>query len=408
MVLHEAQLIHRHADAVGYHGHVQVDAYALGVDGQHAVLVYVGVAVVRLEVQVRLPRAVALDLDDVRRGVEVEVGALDAVGLVVGVRGAGVDLDGVGRQGLGHAHVGRQDLEIDLDRLRRLARMRLGVRRDYRYRVAVLEDLLIAEDGAVPAVALVVERQHDKAVYPVLAGHVLRRDDLEDAGHLLGLGGVDALDVRVGDLGLHQGQAQGALRHGQGLVGAEVPGAGDLHRRGRPGIGRAGDDVLGGLEEQILLAHLAAHDGRGGHRRVDERLVAGAAAEVAVLVEPVANLLPRRVRVLLEQHLRADDEARAAEAALGAAVGHPRHLDGMQIVHRAYALDGRDLGVVAQLHDLRDAGTGDLAVYNDVAGAAVALTAAYLAAREQQPLTQDLRKRFSALQYERALDPVDD
>ena len=79
----------------------------------------------------------------------------------------------------------------------------------------------------------------------------------------------------------------------------------------------------------------------------------------------------------------------------------------MQIVHRAYALDGRDLGVVAQLHDLRDAGTGDLAVYNDVAGAAMPLAAAYLAAREQQPLTQYLRKRFVALQHKSALDPVD-
>ena len=32
----------------------------------------------------------------------------------------------------------------------------------------------------VPAVALVVERQHDEAVYAVLAGDVLRGDDLED------------------------------------------------------------------------------------------------------------------------------------------------------------------------------------------------------------------------------------
>ena len=32
------------------------------------------------------------------------------------------------------------------------------------------------------------------------------------------------------------------LRHGQGLVRAEVPGAGDLHGRGGTGVGRASDD----------------------------------------------------------------------------------------------------------------------------------------------------------------------
>ena len=399
VVLHQAQLIHRDADAVGYHGHVQVDAYALGVDGQHAVLVYVGIAVVGFEVEVRLPGAVALDLDHVGRGVEVEVRALDAVRLIVGVRRAGVDLDGVGGQSLGHAHVGGQDFKVHLHGLGGLAGVRLGVRSDYRDGVAVLEDLFIAEDGTVPAVALVVERQHDEAVYAVLAGDVLRGDDLEDAGHLLGLGGVHALDVGVGDLGLDERQTQGAFRHVQGLVRAEVPGAGDLHGRGGPRVGGAGDDVLGGLEEQVLLAHLAAHDGGRGHRRVDEGLVARAAAEVAVLVEPVADLLAGRVRVLLEQDLRADDEARAAEAALGAAVGHPRDLDGVQVVHRAYALDGGYLCIVAELHDLGDAGARDLSVYDDVACAAMAFAAADFAAREHQPLAQDLGKRFGALQH---------
>ena len=319
-----------------------------------------------------------------------------------------MDLDGVGGQGLGHAHVGGQDLEVDLDGLGGLAGVGLGVGRDYGDGVAVLEDLFIAEDGAVPAVALVVEREHDKAVYAVLAGDVLGGDDLEDAGHLLGLGGVHALDVGVGDLGLDQRQAQGAIRHVQGLVRAEVPGAGDLHGGGGAGVGGAGDDVVGGLEEQVLLAHLAAHDGRGGHRGVDEGLVAGAAAEVAVLVEPVADLLAGRVRVLLEQDLGADDEARAAEAALGAAVGHPSDLDGVQVVDGADALDGGDLGVVAQLRDLGDAGARDLAVDYDVARAAVALAAADFAAREHQPLAQYLGERLSSLQHKGTLDPVDD
>lgn len=138
------------------------------------------------------------------------------------------------------------------------------------------------------------------------------------------------------------------------------------------------------------------------------RACSRAQAEVAVLVEPVADLLAGRVRVLLEQDLGADDEARAAEAALGAAVGHPSDLDGVQVVDGADALDGGDLGVVAQLRDLGDAGARDLAVDYDVARAAVALAAADFAAREHQPLAQYLGERLSSLQHKGTLDPVDD
>ena len=48
MVLNQTQLLQGHADAVGDHGHMQVDADGLGVDGDHAVLVDVGVAAVGL------------------------------------------------------------------------------------------------------------------------------------------------------------------------------------------------------------------------------------------------------------------------------------------------------------------------------------------------------------------------
>ena len=408
VVLHQAQLIQRHADAVGYHGGVQVYADALGVDGQHAVLVYVGVAVVRLQEQVGLARAVTLDLYHVGRAVKVKVGTLDAVGLVVGVGRAGVDLYRVGREGFRRAHVRGQHLEVDLDVLGGLARMLLGVGGDYRDGVAVLEHLLIAEYRAIPAVALVVVRQHDQAVYAVLARDVLGGDDLEHAGHLLGLGGVDALDVRVADLGLDQREAQGVLGHPQRLVGAEVPGAGDLHRRARAGVGRAGYDVVGGLKEQVLLAHLPAQDGRRGHGGVNERLVARAAAEVAVLVEPVADLLARGVGVLLKQHLGAYDKAGRAEAALCAAVGHPRHLQRVQVVDRAYALDGRYLRVIAQLGDLGYTRACHLAVHYDVARSAVAFAAADLTSGEQQTVAKHLGKRFGALKYQCTLDSIDD
>ena len=48
VVLNQTQLLQGHADAVGDHGHMQVDADGLGVDGDHAVLVDVGVAAVGL------------------------------------------------------------------------------------------------------------------------------------------------------------------------------------------------------------------------------------------------------------------------------------------------------------------------------------------------------------------------
>ena len=194
----------------------------------------------------------------------------------------------------------------------------------------------------------------------------------------------------------------------QSLVGAEIPGAGDLHGRARAGICGAGDDVVGGLEHQVLGRHLAAHYGSGGHGGVNQGLVAGTAAEVAVLVEPVAHLLAGRVGVLFEQDLGGNDEAGRAEAALSAAIGHPRHLQRMEVVHSAHALDGGYLGVIAQLGDLGDAGACDLAVKYDVAGAAMAFTAANLAAGQQQAVAKDFGERLVSLQHESALHPVDD
>ena len=54
MVLNQAQILHGHADAGRDHGHMQVDADGFGMHSDHAVLIDVAIAVVRLEVQVRL------------------------------------------------------------------------------------------------------------------------------------------------------------------------------------------------------------------------------------------------------------------------------------------------------------------------------------------------------------------
>jgi hypothetical protein len=165
--------------------------------------------------------------------------------------------------------------------------------------------------------------------------------------------------------------------------------------------------LAGGLEDQIFLGLFAAHDGGGVHNCVDDGLIAGAAAQVAGLVEPLADFFAGGVGVLLQQHLGADYEAGGAEAALSGAVGHPRDLQRMHVADSADTLDGGDLRVVADLAHLDEAGPGHFAVQNDVAGAALALAAADLAAGEQQALTQHGRKRLAALNQHKALDSVD-
>ena len=211
----------------------------------------------------------------------------------------------------------------------------------------------------------------------------------------------------MGDLRLGQGEAQ-AAGHLERVVGAEVPGAGDLLGRGGTDVLGALDAVAGGLEDQVFLAHLTAQHGGGVHDGVDQRLVAGAAAEIALLVEPVADLLTGGAGIVLEQDLRADDEARRAEAALRAAVGHPGDLQGMHVAQGADTLDGGDLGAVGNSAHLVDAGLGDLAVHDDVAGAAVAFAAADLAAGQQQMLTQYLCKGLVLFQDKVSGDAVDD
>ena len=78
----------------------------------------------------------------------------------------------------------------------------------------------------------------------------------------------------------------------------------------------------------------------------------------------------------------------------------------MHVADGADALNGGDFRVVPHLAHLHDAGTGHLAVQNDVAGAAMALAAANLAAGEQQMLTQNLGQGFVLLQHQVAGDAV--
>ncbi len=246
--------------------------------------------------------------------------------LVVSIRNAGVDFHGVRCQGLVTAHVGGQDFQIHLDLLRGGPGMFFRIRGYDSDRIAKLEHLLFAKNRAVPSVAL-VGRESDEAGNRVLAFHVLPGDDLDHAGHLFRFRGIDAFDVGVRHLGLGQSQTQSALRHAQGKVGAEIPGTGDLchGRRAHKIASDHGDRAFLGIENLFGL-NLAAHNPGGIHHRVDEGLVTGAAAQVAIPLEPVANLLPGRVIVVVQQNLGGHDEARCTNTALRAAVSHPGDL----------------------------------------------------------------------------------
>ena len=182
---------------------------------------------------------------------------------------------------------------------------------------------------------------------------------------------------------------------------------GDLGERRRPLVARAEDRAVRLRLGQHLLGRLfAAHDRRRVHHRVDQRLVAGAAAEVAVAVEPRAHLLARRRLVVVEQHLRRHDETRRADAALRAAMRHPGDLQRMQFFRRADAFDRDDLGARRELLDGGLTAAVRLAVDDHRARAALAVFTADLATRQQHLLAQDVGEGGGLLGDDPAVDAV--
>ncbi len=294
---------------------------------------------------------------------------------------ARVDLDGVVGHGVECVHVGRQLLELDLDLGDRRQGLLRGVGADDGQSVAVLEHFRVAEDRPFPAVGEHVVGVADEAVDAVLALDVPVRDDLEDARHLLGLGDVDGEHVGVRHVRVDDGAEQGARRHLELVVGAVVDCAGDLGEGRRSREARVPDVAVGrNLVLELFSGHLAAQHLGGVDDGVDERLVAGAAAHVGVLLPPVADLFAGRVGVLVEKRLRRDDEPGRAVAALGAAVEDPGELQGVEPVGRADALDGRDLRFRRHALHGRRARAHDLAVQDHRTRAALALAAGHLGA----------------------------
>ena len=100
---------------------------------------------------------------------------------------------------------------------------------------------------------------------------------------------------------------------------------------------------------QILHCDLTAQALGSQHDGIHDLLVACASADVSVLGEPVTHFFSCRIRVLFQQLIGRNDEARDTETALHRAVMHERDLDRMQEVRLSDSLDGRHFAVLFDL-----------------------------------------------------------
>src|SRR5208283_498412 len=209
-VLHKAQLLGFYTETGADHGMMEVDAYTFRVNGEPPFLIEIGKTYVGLHGQMGLPLEVELVFYNVGGGIHERfcLPALCDLLLVVDVGRAGMDLYGVIGPGRRSTHVGRKLFEFDHDFFGRRPGVLNRVGAHYGDCVAELEHLRVAEDGTVPAVAL-VRREGDEPRDPVLPLDVLMGHHFVDARHLLGFGGVDGEDVGVGHFGLDKRQLQG-------------------------------------------------------------------------------------------------------------------------------------------------------------------------------------------------------
>ena len=143
---------------------------------------------------------------------------------------------------------------------------------------------------------------------------------------------------------------------------------------------------------------------RGQPDRVEDLHVAGAAAEVAR--QRLADLVVARLRAVLEQVGRRDDEARRAEAALHRARLDERLLHAVQPVAVGEPLD-RDHVVPVRLRRQHEARAHEHAVEQHRARAALALLARVLRARHVELLAQRVEQRLALPAVGLALDAVD-
>ncbi len=208
---------------------MEVDGDRFGVNNDPPLVVDIGESDIGLDRHVWLTLQVVFPFDHMRRlfNDRFYILALIEVGFEVNIGRARVDLDGVLGHGCRGVHVRRQHFQIDLDLFRRGFGVFAGVGADDGDDVAILVDLVVVQDRTVPAVSL-VGREGDQAGDAVSPLDVLVGNDLENAGHLLGLGAVDPLDDGVGDFGLDECALEGVFGELGPHVFAEIPQPADL------------------------------------------------------------------------------------------------------------------------------------------------------------------------------------
>src|SRR2546427_4783187 len=141
-----------------------------------------------------------------------------------------------------------------------------------------------------------------------------------------------------------------------------------------------------------------------GFDRIDDRLVAGAAAVVAG--EIFADALARRVRLVAQQRLRRHQDARRAETALQRVGEDEGALQLLDLARIGQALDRVHLAAVG-LRREHEAGANDFAVHAHRAGAAHAVLAADVGAGELELVPEEVGEveaRGHAALYPLAVD----
>ena len=157
-------------------------------------------------------------------------------------------------------------------------------------------------------------------------------------------------------------------------------------------------DVLRGVAATWRRAGVRCIGG-GVEHRADDLVVAGAAAQVAG--QPVADLVPRSASgLLLQQRLGGDDEARRADAALQGRVFQELLLQRVQPLRRRRRPSMVVTALPCDLDAQDQAGIDQPAVQDDVAGAAVAVVAAFLRAGQPQLVAQHFEQALPRLAEE--------
>ncbi len=287
-----------------------------------------------------------------------------------------MDLHGIPGHGFRGAHVGWKRFQIDLDLLGCSPGMLFRVSANDRDRIPELEHFCVAQNRTIPSVTL-VPGESDEPGDSVLALHVLVGDDLVHTRHLFRLRGIDLADVGMGDLGLNQGKAERFRGHFETQIGPIVQSSSGLGNGRRPRVLASPDlAVFGELVFQISDLHLSPHHFCRIHHRIDQLLVPGTAAGIAVGLEPVPHLGTVGVGVLVQQSFGRNDEARGAEPALRSSVHHPGQLERMQVGWSPDAFNSENRCAVRHFRHFGDTGAHQLLIHDDVAGPALTLAAA--------------------------------